>query len=120
MRVEPAMGSAPVLRNIACSASSRMGVPGLLAMPTANAPPRLAQARQSERRGATRSYCDQRIVGADLVMACELSSASGLVLRAFHGPDHGLLAASDQQQKSLPRPAECGHQFCAVLDGQSA
>src|SRR5262249_41839662 len=84
------------------------------------APHGLAQTRQSEGSGATCRHRDQRIVGIDLMMACELGSSAGLVLGALHGPDHGRFAPRDQQQKPLARPAECGHQFRAVLNGKTA
>ncbi len=49
--VEPAMGSAAVSRKIAWSASFRIGVPRLLAMPMVNAPRRFASRRQARVNG---------------------------------------------------------------------
>ena len=51
MRVEPAIGSGPVSSQIAQSASSRIGVPRLLAIPIVSAPRRFASRRHASVNG---------------------------------------------------------------------
>ena len=52
------------------------------------------------------------------MVADELAGVPRLVLGAFDGLRHGLLAAGQQHQQALARPVERRHQLGAVLHGQ--
>jgi hypothetical protein len=117
MRVEPAIGSAPVSRKMPCSASLSSGVSRLLAMPMVSAPRRygLAQARHGERRRAARRQRDHHIRGPDVD---QLVAAPDLIFRALDRLHHRRPAAGKQQDKPVARPAEGRHQLGAILHGK--
>ncbi len=103
MRVEPAIGSAPVSSKIGCSASSRIGVPRLLAMPMVSAPRRLASRRQASVNGVVPLAATAiSTSSAPMRMALDQRGrVADLVLGAFHRPHQRLLAAGHQQQQPL-------------------
>ena len=117
MRVEPAIGSAPVSSQIGWSDSSRIGVFGLLAMPTVSAPARsgLAQTAERERRRAAGRDRDQRIPLADRVLFDQRGGLLGLVLGALDRAQQRVAPAGHQQHQARRRPAEGRHQLGAVL-----
>ncbi len=78
----------------------------------------LAQAGERERRRAARGDRDQHIVRVDAALAHQLGRMTDLVLGTLDGLEHRLLAARDQQQQPLGRPAERRHQLGAVLHGE--
>ena len=120
MRVDPAIGSAPVRKKMAWSRlheQRRVGVVGNAHRQGA-ALSRFAHAGQSKGRGPAGSYRNQHVLGIDLVMTRQLGCTFPLVFGAFNCLHHRLIASGNEQQQTLARPVEGRHEFGAILHGE--
>ena len=117
IRVEPAIGSAPVSSQIGCSASSSSGVSRVVGDADGQRARAvgLAQTGERERRRAAGRDRDQRVLVADAVLPQQRRGMLGLVLGAFDGPQQRVVPAGHQEDQPLGRPAEGRHQLGAVL-----
>ena len=91
-------------------------------MPMVRAPSRLASRRHASVNGVVPLAATAiSTSSAPTPWRCTSSVACrDLVLGALHRAHHGLVAAGDQQQQALRRPAEGRHQLGAILDRQAA
>ena len=89
-------------------------------MPIVSAPRelRLAQASERERRRAAGRHRDEHVGGADAILSNDPGALLGPILGPFDGLDESALAAGQQEQDALLRPAEGRGQLGAVLSGE--
>ena len=121
MRVEPAIGSAPVSSQIGWSASSSIGVFGLLAMPTVSAPRDAASRRQASVNGvvplAATAISASLLADADAARRARRprSASSSAPSTARSSASRPPAISSTRRAR---RPAEGRHQLGAVLHGE--